>query len=633
MTIATVPVDQRVIEIDSRRFSSVEKALVELITNCDDSYTRLEDTGTQVTGNIRIMYERHQTGAVLVATDQAEGMSFKWVCSILAYGGAHSPLSKGKGGGRGYFGRGLKQAIYGLGHGWIDTIQAGRFSRIELFRAENGGYLYDDLDGDQPAETIEHSELGINSRGTQVTIVIENAHVKIPHYQSIVSAVANNIYLRDVLMRRNVELLNVRHGEVTECLEPVCYKEPPAIVLLGPDQLGSFYYQQQEYPFTLTLKRAQDVELTLKGDARTNGLVVLSDKAVLDCQLFEYENQAGTEYLFGTVRCADLIEKLGQGMAIISDDRDGLNHKDAYVEAFSQAVSRMIEPYVLAEQEKLKYLGHAETSGRISHMIDHLLHLMSRAAVEDFGLLQLPGPDLAAGALDEVDFPAELRFTTPFYYRKVNHPFHVALLLDPKQFSGDEVITFNYALPDSMHIEPAPTLIAVRELGDRQRIEWTVVGDAVGEHGEINVRAGSYWAQCEIVVAEDAPRHGRIGYSAGYVAKRGLPRDHGVDMFSGYAFRDLDNELDRAVYSPDERTIIINTNAPTVRLYVDGRGHFRDSARLLLVELFMDVISDELAQRSIDKSGHKGDIEAYRAAKQEIIRRYGSEMHLSFLNA
>ena len=631
MAIAAVPVDQRVIDIDSRRFASVEKALIELITNCDDSYARLEKTGSQVTGHIRVKYERHHAGALLAVADKAEGMSFEQVCSILAYGGAHSPLARGEGAGRGYFGRGLKQAIYGLGHGWIETIHAGRFSRIELFRSENGGYLFEDFDGDRPAEISDYSRLDISDGGTQVTIVIENVHVNISHYRSVVQAVANNIYLRDVLTRRNVELLHIQQGKETERRGPVRYEELPAILLLGPDQVGSFAYQQEEYPFTLTLKRAQDVELTLKGDERTNGLIVLSGKAVLDCQLFEYENQLGTEYLFGTVRCTALIEKLGQGMAIISDEREGLNHKNAFVEAFSQAVSRMIAPYVLAEQEKLKHLERATTSGRTGHMIEHLLQRMSRAAIQDLGIILPPTSDLEAGAFDEQELPAALRFTTPFYYRKVNHSFHVALLLDPRQFSGDEILTFNYALPDSMHIEPAPSAIAVREFGDdMQRIEWTIVGNTAGERGEINVRAGTYWAWCEIVVAEHASRRSH-GWS-GHVAKKGLPRDHGADMFVGYEFRNLNNELDRAVYSAEERKIIINTGAPTVQLYVDGRGHFRDAARLLLAELFMDVISDELARRSVEKSGHKGNVRVYRAAKQDIIRRYGSEIHLSFLN-
>jgi len=306
-----------------------------------------------------------------------------------------------------------------------------------------------------------------------------------------------------------------------------------------------------------------------------------------------------------------------------------LNHKNAFVQAFSQAVSRMIAPYVLAEQEKLKHLERATTSGRTGHMIEHLLQRMSQAAIQDLGIILPPTSDLEAGAFNEDELPAALRFTTPFYYRKINHAFHVALLLDPSQFSDEEILTFSYTLPDSMHIEPAPTAIAVRDLGETQRIEWTIVGDTTGEHGEINARTGTYWAWCEIAVAEHASGHSH-GYSS-HIARRGRPRDHGADMFVGYEFRNLNNELDRAVYSAEERKIIINTGAPTVQLYVDGRGHFRDAARLLLAELFMDVISDELARRSVEKSGHKGNVGAYRAAKQDIIRRYGSEIHLSFL--
>lgn len=40
MAVSALPVDQRVIDIDSRRFALIEKALVELITNSDDSYSQ-----------------------------------------------------------------------------------------------------------------------------------------------------------------------------------------------------------------------------------------------------------------------------------------------------------------------------------------------------------------------------------------------------------------------------------------------------------------------------------------------------------------------------------------------------------------------------------------------------------------
>ena len=82
MAINPIPVDQRVIDIDSRRFASIEKALVELITNSDDSYSRLERSGAQVTGAITVHYERHRGGALLVVADQAEGMTFDTACQV-----------------------------------------------------------------------------------------------------------------------------------------------------------------------------------------------------------------------------------------------------------------------------------------------------------------------------------------------------------------------------------------------------------------------------------------------------------------------------------------------------------------------------------------------------------------------
>ncbi|HSR73823.1 MAG TPA: ATP-binding protein [Sulfurovum sp.] len=627
MAINAIPVDQRVIDIDSRRFASIEKALVELITNSDDSYARLEKAGIQSSGDILVHYERHQKGALLVVTDKAEGMSYERVCHILTYGGAHSPLAQGESGGRGYFGRGLKQAIYGLGHGWIETIHAGRLSRIDLFRSENGGYNYDDWSGDRPALPSDYDRLGIVENGTQVNIVIENSHVNISRYSSLVQSVSNNIYLRDVLERRNVELVNLQRGKELERSGKVHYEEPPSILLLGPDHAGQFEYGKTLYPFTLTLKRALDAELTPSGDERTNGLVVISDMAVLDCHLFEYENQVGTEYLFGTVRCPALIEKLSQGMAIISDEREGLNQKDPFVGAFSKAVSNMIASSVLAEQEKLRHIEHASTSERTNHMIEHLLERMNLAAAQDLGIM-LPVNEIeTTGGSEVLD---SLRFTTPFYYRKLDHPFHVTLLIDPTQFPEEEILHFEYDLPESMRIAPLPAEIPIHELGDTHRIEWTAIGETAGESGRIMVRAGSYWAWCEIVIAEHVSHHHHS--SSGHSVKRGVPRDHGTDMFVGYELRYLDNELDRAVYSPEERKIIINTGAPTVQLYLDGRGHFKDSARLLLAELFMDVIADELSRLLIERSGQKGDMAAYHSAKMDIIRRYGSDIHLSFLN-
>ncbi|RQM35579.1 ATP-binding protein [Rhodococcus ruber] len=632
MAVAPIPVDQRVIGIDSRRFASIEKALVELITNSDDSYSRLGNGGAAAEARIDITYERHQSGAVLQVTDHAEGMPFDQAARILAYGGAHSPLSRGEGHGRGYFGRGLKQAVFGVGAGTLETVRGGRFTRIDLFRGENGGYLYDDHGGDRPVEDDDRARLGLDGNGTRVTLVVENPHVVISRFQTVVQALSDNVYLREVLSRRTVEVVHVAGRREIQRSGRVLFDEPPAVVLIGPEAPGSFVYEGTEHSFTLTVKRAKGVELTMSGDERTNGLVVVSGLAVLDCQLFAYENQVGAEYLFGTVRCEALIERLGRGEPVVSDEREGLNEKDPFVAAFAKAVSARLTEYVLAERDQLTRLEHATTSGTTAHMIDRLLHRMSESAIRDLGLGPSPAsaPPAATGTEDAV----VLQFTTPFYYRRPGHPFHVTLEVDTERLPGDDRLTISYTLPDSLRIDPRPTEIAVEQRTGVQRLEWTVVGDTPGERGEIMVRSGAFWAWCEIVVAEDAPspHHVPRPHPAPPrpVQRRRVSRDHGEDMFVGYDLRYLGDDGGRAVYDPEHRTILINTGDPTVQLYLDGRGRFRDSARLLLAELFLDVIAGELARRSLENRGLQDDVHAYTATKQKIVRRYGAQIHKSF---
>lgn len=434
----------------------------------------------------------------------------------------------------------------------------------------------------------------------------------------------------EAVPRRDIELLNLQQGKVIERSGRVVYEEPPALVLLGPDQAGVFSHEGVDHAFTLTLKRAVGVDLTLRGDEGTNGLVVLSGMATLDCQFFEHENQTGTEYLFGTVRCPALIAQLGKGEAIISDDRDGLNQKHPFVAAFTRAVSAIIAPHVKAEQEKLRHLERASTSERTSHMIETLLHQMSQAATHDLGIVLPSASDRNGDGMDASVQTAALRFSTPCYYRKVGHPFRVSLLVDPDQVAADAILTFDLALPETMTIVPLATELPLQDLADRTRIEWTVTTDAPA-HGEITVRAGAYWAWCEIVVAENAIGHARSD-TAGHARRNRVPRDHGLDMFMGYEFRALPDAAVRLFTMPTSaRSSSIHLLPPCSSMSMDVViSAIRPE--LLLAELFMNLIADELAGRLLEKSGKAGDVAAFHAAKQEIVRKYGSDIHQSFMS-
>lgn len=98
----------------------LKNALVEIITSSDDSYWRLEHQRLAVNGKIFIRYERHQNGALLIAGDQDEGMSFSQIYAVLSYGGGRIVKWLAvRREARGYFGRGMKQAIRRFG-AWLD---------------------------------------------------------------------------------------------------------------------------------------------------------------------------------------------------------------------------------------------------------------------------------------------------------------------------------------------------------------------------------------------------------------------------------------------------------------------------------------------------------------------------------
>ncbi|HEY5575857.1 MAG TPA: hypothetical protein VIK34_03975, partial [Clostridiaceae bacterium] len=512
------------------------------------------------------------------------------------------------------------QAVYGLGHGWIESIYSGMYSRVDLFRGDSGEYLYDDWDKGREVKETDYRRLDIpvGSNGTRITIVVENPLTNIPYFSSLLKTISNNIYIRDILSRRSVELFNINPSAKIEPSVVLRYEEPVSQMLIGPNDLVTFRYEGGNYEFEITLKKALNKELVLRGNERTNGLIVVSGTAVLDCQFFHYENQLGTEYLYGTVRCQSLSEMLSKGMPIISDERDGLNMKDPFVIAFSDAVSKVISNFVKNEQLRLSHFDHASTSKRTTEMIAKVLVKMNEIATDQLGIFIQPAPGSAFDAKEV------LRFSTPFYYRKVSHPFRVTVYVDKAQLADQDILTFEYELPDSMDAVPDIKAMVVSDLPEDGRVQWEVTGSEIGDKGRIIVSCGAYTAASEIVIAEDASGK---GYGHPGVKSESVNRGNSVSLFRGYDLRNLSNEMIRAEYSPEERLILINTEAPTVRLYVSGQGHFKDGARLLLAELLLDVITDELARYYVDRTAEKGQPEAYEQAKQDLIRRYGVEVH------
>ena len=151
----------------------VIRALVELITNSDDSYNRLEARGNEVDGRIIVdVQRRRQSESVLTVRDFGEGMDGLLLDKAL---GVYADETSGYEFGepvRGLFGRGVKDAILGLGEGAVTGIVDNQEHRAQL-RMEEGRPHY------QAEEPID---LGLNTipNSTTVEVKVTRDDIRIP---------------------------------------------------------------------------------------------------------------------------------------------------------------------------------------------------------------------------------------------------------------------------------------------------------------------------------------------------------------------------------------------------------------------------------------------------------------------
>jgi hypothetical protein len=109
------------------------RALLELLTNSDDSYRRLEETKAQNEGLIEILYRKEGLCGFFTVRDFAEGMSHNEISAAFRqYGAATSGLKDGNPV-TGFFGTGAKNALAGMTDGRICSFKDDSFSNLRIF--------------------------------------------------------------------------------------------------------------------------------------------------------------------------------------------------------------------------------------------------------------------------------------------------------------------------------------------------------------------------------------------------------------------------------------------------------------------------------------------------------------------
>ena len=161
------------------------RALVELITNSNDSYHRLEEAGIETSGLIIIEIQRKMKNGILRIRDYAEGMDADTMNQAVGtYGAPTSGFLEGQSV-RGLWGRGLKDSFYGLGHGTVTSIKDGYFYQSHLF-IEDGAPMYEPPGDGVPVTEKQRKQFHIpEGNGTVMEIILSRPDVPVPRVDTL----------------------------------------------------------------------------------------------------------------------------------------------------------------------------------------------------------------------------------------------------------------------------------------------------------------------------------------------------------------------------------------------------------------------------------------------------------------
>jgi hypothetical protein len=272
--------------------------VVELITNCDDSYHG-EFVGRRIStdgGPILLEVEPHrgQTASIVRVSDRGGG--FRDLLAKIERVGAKTSHT----GDRGFMARGLKDCA-ALGHITIETIVDERIHKAEITPAFKVIPYVPGRKGGDRASGADRERLGIRrGNGTVVEIRVDS-RVQIPRLETMRRDLPWHYALRDIAADGGPSKLLLRYSG--SLAEPLVCVEPEAELV---------YDREHEVPgydghrFRFKLMRATDpLEDPSDPRLRRSGLLVKGHRGVHGCTFLasELERDPGAGMYFGRIEC------------------------------------------------------------------------------------------------------------------------------------------------------------------------------------------------------------------------------------------------------------------------------------------------------------------------------------------
>lgn len=562
----------------------VFRALVEIITNSNDSYLRLEQAGWSVSGEIYIDVLRRHKNSTIRIWDNAEGMNDSRMDKVVGtYGEATSGIKEDKNV-RGMWGRGLKDSIFGLGHGYVRSFKGGNFYSCSLL-VKNGVPTFS-LDEPVRALVPVRQQYGIlEGNGTIIEIIVSRDDVKVPQFDNFRNYLQRHFELRPIMSnpKRRIILREIAADGTVKQEHTLSYKAPKGVKVL------SERIKIPDYPAWVKLElNRSSIQLSTRGeegDYADGGLLVISKGMVLSLTMLKYENDPVAAYFYGSMQCDYLHDLLKNDEPVLTATRDGINWSHPFAKALRLAVEAKIEPLIEKERKHAIREEQTKLDKQLRNKIDRALHELNHIALNELSnrkdgesRIQLP----ASGMLffperAYVQTGRTLSLILRADITKKAKPNDVVLI----ESNSDEVIV----LTPKVKLKPHKADPSVGEAIVR------VEGRQVGGEGLITARVNKMHAQAMVQV-----------HSKKEVLPAPPSRSKNA-LFNDIRFDDRMDPRQRVYFDRVNSSIVIATNAPSVKRYLDENNRLDTAVQgqVLLAELVAEAVCREIAREGVEK--------------------------------
>ncbi len=606
----------------------VVRALVELITNGNDSYQRMEDAGVSNTGKIVIESERKHANSVLRVCDNAEGMTADDLDKKVGrYGEATSGFKEGRSV-RGLWGRGLKDSFFGLGHGSVSSIHEGKFSRCSL-SVEKGIPTFKLQKSLRASRAIKNQyELPLGN-GTVMEITVSRDDVRVPQFDNLRRNLERHFELRAIMSNpsRTVLLREVDGRGKVKSEVTLNHKAPVGVEVLNDAvSIAGFSVEARLQVFRAGEPLSTPAE---EGDYADGGLLIISKGVVLALSFFKFEHNEHASRFYGRVTCDHLHELLKKDDSILTATRNGIEWKHPFARALKEAVEAKLEPLVEEERKRAQAEQSSTMNKKLRERLNNALKELNSIADSELG--KLSGPGEGPGVKDKKPHlpPSGFGFVPEYAYIQTGKPAGMTLRASvPEKVEAGCLVTIESNNSEVLVLTPQVRIDAREDfplLGEA-RVE--LEGRQVGAEAVITATINGLKAEAMVKV----------------ISKREPPteprekKEHG-GLFRAFKFDATAEPRQRVKFDPATSDIIIATKAPSVAAYFDehGEGSGTPQGQVMLAELVAEAVCFEIARRGVQNEtflyvpGAEGD-----AVRREHIRlqnEYAHKIHACLVDA